>query len=142
MKKMFLMLTALMVLFAFSVPDSADARRGGMKSSRQGVTQPSKPADNVNRTDSTAANRSTSNTAGTTANRGFFSGGGLMKGLMIGGLAGLLFGSMFGGMGFLGDIMGLMINLLAIFLLFVAIRAIFTHFRNKRKLEESQRRPY
>ncbi len=144
MKKLMLLMMAFTLLLAFGVPDSADAKRGGGKSGRSGFTQtPSKPAQNVQRSDSsTAAKSPASTTAGPTANRGFFSGGGLMKGLMIGGLAGMLFGSMFGGMGFMGDILGLMINLLAIFLLFVAIRAIFTYFRNNRKRVDDNRRPY
>ncbi|UZM99152.1 hypothetical protein OL548_01115 [Lysinibacillus sp. MHQ-1] len=37
-----------------------------------------------------------------------------MKGLMLGGLAGLLFGSLFSGMGLLGNILGLLINVAAI----------------------------
>lgn len=70
-----------------------------------------------------------------TAKKGF-STGGFMKGLMVGGLAGLLFGSLFANMGFLGSILGLMINVLAIIVLISLIRGIFTYFKNKKKKED------
>jgi predicted lipid-binding transport protein (Tim44 family) len=134
MKKGLLTMLALAVFFAFSA-SAVDAKpRGGIKSPKQSFTQtPSKPADNV--TQSNPGTKSTSSTAGatTTANRGFFSGGSFMKGLMIGGLAGMLFGGLFGNLGFFGDLLGLIINLLAIFVLFSAIRAIFIYFKNRRK---------
>jgi predicted lipid-binding transport protein (Tim44 family) len=55
-----------------------------------------------------------------------------MKGLMIGGLAGMLFGGMLGS-GFMSNMLGLLINVLAIYVLIVAIRGIFLYFRNRRK---------
>jgi uncharacterized membrane protein YfcA len=51
---------------------------------------------------------------------------------MIGGIAGLLFGSMLG-TGFLSSFLGLLINVLAIYLVYKAIRGIFLYFRNRRK---------
>ena len=133
---------AFALFFAFSAADYADAKpRGGLKSPRQGVTTPSKPAENVSRSDS--GTKATNPATGTTANRGgLFGGGSFMKGLMIGGLAGMLFGGLFGSMGFLGEILGLMINLLALFLLFAVIRAIFVYFRDRRKMADNNRRPY
>lgn len=62
---------------------------------------------------------------------------GLMKGLMLGGLAGLLFGSLFANMGFLGSILGLMVNVIGIMILISVIRKIFTFYMNKKKKEES-----
>lgn len=62
--------------------------------------------------------------------------GGFMKGLMVGGLAGLLFGSLFGNMGFLGSILGLLVNVFAIIVLISLIRGIFTYFKNKKKKED------
>ncbi|MFD0711633.1 hypothetical protein [Paenibacillus sp. GCM10027626] len=140
MKKGLLLFMAFTLFFAFSV-GAADARpRGGLKSPKQSFTKtPSKPADNAKQsnpgtgTKSPAANQQ----------RGFNSGGGFLKGMMIGGLAGMLFGSMFAGMGFMGDMLGLIVNLFAIFLLIVAIRGIFMYFKNRRKpYEPNDRRPY
>lgn len=62
---------------------------------------------------------------------------GLMKGLMLGGLAGLLFGSLFANMGFLGSILGLMINVIGIMILISLIRKAFTFYMNKKKKEEA-----
>jgi len=74
-------------------------------------------------------------TANTKSNRGFFSGGGLMRGLMIGGLAGLLFGGLFANMGILGSILGLIVNVLAIVILISVIRKIFVYFKKKKREE-------
>lgn len=74
-------------------------------------------------------------TANTKSNRGFFSGGGLMRGLMIGGLAGLLFGGLFANMGVLGSILGLIVNVLAIVILISVIRKIFVYFKKKKREE-------
>ena len=59
--------------------------------------------------------------------------GGFMKGLMFGGLAGLLFGGMLANMGMLGSLLGLLINIGALYLLFIIIRNIFRLFTEKRK---------
>ncbi|GGF89549.1 hypothetical protein [Paenibacillus abyssi] len=140
MKKMLLLVMAFTLFLAYVAPD-ADARRSG----RSGFTQtPKKPADNnVQRSDQGTQSQQPGATAGSAANRGggFFSGGGLMKGLMIGGLAGMLFGGLFGGMGFMGEFLGLLVNVLAIFLLFVAIRGIIQYFRNRKRVDDN-RRPY
>ncbi|OAB44482.1 hypothetical protein [Paenibacillus glacialis] len=132
MKKWLMVVMMFTLIFATIAPASVDARRGGggFKSGTKSFTNtPKKSNSNVSK--STSNNKS--NTAGTQAKRGFFSGGGLMKGLMIGGLAGMLFGGMFGGMGFMGDIIGLMINLLAIVVLFSLARAGYRAYKNRRK---------
>ncbi|BBH19759.1 hypothetical protein Back11_11040 [Paenibacillus baekrokdamisoli] len=134
MKKSLLLLMAFTLFLAFSA-GSVDARPkfGGMKSPKKSYTQtPAKPAENVNKSTPGSTSGTGAAKSGTTANRGFFSGGGLMKGLMIGGIAGLLFGSMFGS-GFLGNFLGLLVNVLAIFIVIAAIRSIFLYFRNRRK---------
>lgn len=135
MRKIVMLLMAFTLFFAFSA-GAVDARPkfGGIKSPKKSYTQtPAKPADNVNKSTSgtTPGTAGTAKT-GTTANRGFFSGGSLMKGLMIGGIAGLLFGGMFG-TGFLSNFLGLIINVLAIYLVIAAIRGIFLYFRNRRR---------
>jgi predicted lipid-binding transport protein (Tim44 family) len=62
--------------------------------------------------------------------------GGFMKGILFGGLAGLLFGSLFGDLGFLGAILGLLINIIAVYALFMLIRKVYTYFKNQRKDSE------
>ncbi|MHC5251251.1 DUF2653 family protein [Listeria kieliensis] len=60
----------------------------------------------------------------------FFNGRGLMGGLMLGGLAGLLFGGLLSNMGVFGNIFGLIINLLAIFLVIRLIMFFFQRRKN------------
>lgn len=54
-----------------------------------------------------------------------------MKGLMLGGLAGLLFGSLFSGMGLLGNILGLLINVAAIAVIVMLVVKIMNMFKDK-----------
>ncbi|UVI27716.1 hypothetical protein [Paenibacillus spongiae] len=132
MKKGLMFVMAFVLFFAVTA-GTVDAKpRGGIKSPKKSFTQtPNKSQDNVNA--SNPGTKSPGATAGTTQKRGFNSGGGFLKGMMIGGLAGMLFGSMFAGMGFMGNILGLLVNLFAIFMLIVAIRGIFMYFKNRRK---------
>ncbi len=133
MKRVMMIVMALTLFFAVTAPDFADARRGGgFKSGARGFTTTPKKSttNNVKQSDSTKGT-----TAGT-AKRGFFSGGSLMKGLMIGGIAGFLFGGMFGGMGAFGNFLGLMINMLAIYLVVVLIMSFFRRRKERRRLEE------
>ena len=51
---------------------------------------------------------------------------------MIGGLAGMLFGGLFANMGFMGNILGLFINLIAVFVVIGLIRKIYTMFKNNK----------
>jgi predicted lipid-binding transport protein (Tim44 family) len=146
LKKCTMLFTALALLFTFVASDYADARpRGGFKSPRKSYTPaPKKSTDNTYRSDSGTTSKSpaSGSTAGTAGKRGFFSGGSLMKGLMIGGLAGLLFGGLFGNMGFIGDLLGLMINILALYVLFIVIRNIFRYFSHRRKNNDPDHRRY
>ncbi|RXZ81901.1 hypothetical protein EBB07_12900 [Paenibacillaceae bacterium] len=138
MKKVLLLMMAFTFFIGFVAPDDADARRSSGK--RSFTKAPSKPADNnVSRSDSSTAPKSQATNTGANANRGFFSGGGLMKGLMIGGLAGMLFGGMFGGLGAMGDFLGLIINVLAIYVLFIAVRGIFRYFKRQKEAENARR---
>ncbi|WP_223285082.1 hypothetical protein [Paenibacillus sp. PL91] len=138
MKKGFMVMLAFALFFTLGFGQYADAKpRGGIKSPKQGVTQNPKKSENVSQTN---PGKNAGTTAGTTK-PGFFSGGSLMKGLMIGGLAGLMFGSLFAGMGAFGNILGLMINLLAIFAIIMLIRVAFVYLRSKRNPPD-QRRPY
>ncbi|GIN91637.1 hypothetical protein J6TS1_15980 [Siminovitchia terrae] len=80
--------------------------------------------------------KTNSNKQQTNPKGGFFSGG-LMKGLMFGGLAGLLFGSLFANMGAFGSLLGLIVNLAAIYILFVVIRKVFTALTRQRRREDT-----
>ncbi|MCJ8012588.1 hypothetical protein MUG84_12685 [Paenibacillus sp. KQZ6P-2] len=135
MKKWTMIIMAFTIFFAISLPaDSVDAKRssgGSYRSGSKGFTNTPKKSpttDNVKK--STNTNNSTS---GTTAKRGFFSGGGFMKGLMMGGIAGMLFGGLFSNMGFFGNILGLLINLLAIYVVVSLVIAGVRAFKNRRK---------
>jgi predicted lipid-binding transport protein (Tim44 family) len=129
MKKLLLVMMSSLLIFAVVTPSTIDAK-GSYKSPSGSFKQPTKPAtskDNISKTQPTAPTTPTTN-------RGFFSGGGLMKGLLIGGIAGMLFGGMFGGMGALGNIFGFLINILAIYFLFMIIRSIVVYFIQRRKM--------
>ena len=126
-----------MVAFSFSFVSEADAakRGGGYKSPKRTYTQtPDKPATNTNKVQpDNGAGTAKAGTGAATTNRGFFSGGSLAKGLMVGGIAGLLFGGMFASMGGFGDFLGLLVNLIAIYILFIAIRGVFRYLKQQRK---------
>lgn len=57
---------------------------------------------------------------------------------MLGGLAGLLFGSLFSGMGLLGNILGLLINVAAIAVIIMLVVKIINMFKDKKRKEEAQ----
>ncbi|GAA0135958.1 hypothetical protein YSY43_27980 [Paenibacillus sp. YSY-4.3] len=130
-KKMTALVMVFTLLFAFASTDFADARRGGgFKSGPRSYTTTPNKSSNVNKSESNTTNKSTT-TTGATNNRtgGFFGGGSFMKGMMVGGLAGLLFGGMFGNMGAFGELFGLAINLLAIYLIVRVAVALFRRFK-------------
>lgn len=136
MKKMLMVFVAFTLFFTLfsGFANDADARRGGgFKSSPKSYTTTPKKSTDSNSSTMNSTNRSKNTTAGSTANRGFFSGGSFFKGLMIGGLAGMLFGGMFGNMGMFGDLLGLVINLFAIYILFIAARGIYRMIRQRKK---------
>ncbi|SDE78954.1 hypothetical protein SAMN04488542_102133 [Fontibacillus panacisegetis] len=136
LKKMTMIVMAFTLIFAFTSPDLADAKRsGGFKSgTRSYTTTPKKSTttdSNVQKSTTTSNNKSSATSTGSNTKRGFFSGGGFMKGLMIGGLAGMLFGGLFSGMGAFGNLLGLAVNLLAIYIVIVAVMALYRRFKNK-----------
>ncbi|MEK5057637.1 MULTISPECIES: hypothetical protein [unclassified Paenibacillus] len=153
MKKWISSKRLLMVMMAFTlifstvaIPDNADARRGGggFKSGTKSYTNtPNRSNDSNSNVSNSTTNRNNNATNSTTnQNRGFFSGGSLMKGLMIGGLAGMLFGGLFGGMGFFGELLGLAINLLAIFVLISLGVGIYRAIKRRREEKEKSRNIY
>lgn len=138
-KRISLVIMALTVFFAMVSPDFADARRGGgfKSGTRTYTTTPKKTTDSgIQKTGSSKS--STGSTSSTASNgRGFFSGGSLFKGMMMGGIAGLLFGSMFAGMGMMGNILGLAVNVFAIYIVFMLV---MTLFRRKQQPQPSDDR--
>ncbi|MCL9662938.1 hypothetical protein SK066_10350 [Paenibacillus hunanensis] len=138
MKKVLMVFMAFTVFFASlgAFASDADARRGGggFKSTPKSYTTTPKRSDNTSGSVN-STNRSNTGTGAnaTTGKRGFFSGGSLFTGLMIGGLAGMLFGGMFANMGGFGDFLGLIVNLLAIYVLFIAARGIYRMIRQRKK---------
>ncbi|WP_332089219.1 hypothetical protein [Paenibacillus sp. GYB003] len=136
MKKWVLVLMACFVFAAISAPQFADAKPKGSFNSGSKSYSPTKPADNVSKTDSSKPASTNPTTPATASKPGFFGGGGFMKGLMLGGLAGLLFGGLFGGMGFLGNILGLLVNVMAIFLVIMLVRMAYVYFRDRNKTKK------
>ena len=140
MKKGLLVMMALTLFLGLGLAfaQDADARRGGgIKSPKQSYSQTPKKSDNVKES-STAPKQN--GTAGANKSGGLFGGSGLMKGLMLGGLAGMLFGGLFGGMGAFGEILGLLVNVLAIVAVVMLIRVAFVYLKSKRNTPD-QRRP-
>jgi predicted lipid-binding transport protein (Tim44 family) len=133
LKKLMMVVMALTLLFAFTAHGSVDAKgyRSGVKTHTT-IPNKSTTTDHTTKPNSGSTTGSTSS-AGTTANRGFFSGGSFMKGLMIGGLSGLLFGSLFSGMGGFGNLLGLVINILAIYIVIRIVASLFRYFSRPRK---------
>ncbi|MFC4304781.1 hypothetical protein [Cohnella boryungensis] len=127
-KKALLMMTLFAFTVAVTVPaDNADARPRSFSSGKKSFNKtPAQSQDTVGKS-------STTNTStGASANRGFFSGGSFLKGMMIGGLAGMLFGGMFG-TGFFANMLGLIVNVLALFVLFMVFRAIYDAIKRRRQ---------
>ncbi|MBC1458803.1 DUF2653 family protein [Listeria newyorkensis] len=79
----------------------------------------------VKRNNNSTTNKATNNQAAKKSNRGFWGG------LMFGGLAGLLFGSMLGNMGAFGDILALIINVIAIIVIIRLLIYLFQKWRNR-----------
>ncbi len=144
-KKLLLVLMAMTLIYttaAISVPDLVDAKsRSGYKSPRKSVTE--QPNNNVNRADQTpnqnpGVSPTTPARTAPAANKGGFFGGGFGRALLLGGVAGLLFGGLLGNLGVLGSLLGFLVNILAIVVLFMVIRSIFTYFKNRRKQNEGR----
>ncbi|MBM4761922.1 hypothetical protein GNT69_06395 [Bacillus sp. B15-48] len=92
---------------------------------------PSQNQNNVNRQQNNTVDNRTNAT--TTRNN---NSGGLMRGIMYGGIAGLLFGGLLAGMGGLGPILGMMINVLGIVLIFMIISRVISVIKQKNRTRE------
>ncbi|AUS27091.1 membrane protein import inner membrane translocase subunit tim44 [Paenibacillus polymyxa] len=58
--------------------------------------------------------------------------------MMLGGLAGMLFGGLFGNMGALGSLLGLVVNVLAIYVLIMVGVGIYRAIKNRRRPDDSR----
>lgn len=139
MKKGLLVIMAFALFLTFGLGQADAAKRGGgFKSPKQSYTETPKKQANVQET--TTGTKTGATTPGATTNKGFFGGGSFMKGMLVGGLAGMLFGGLLGSMGGMGQFFGLLINLIAIFVLVRIVISLFRMF--KKKNNPDTRRPY
>ncbi|MFC5467673.1 hypothetical protein ACFPPD_03015 [Cohnella suwonensis] len=131
-KKVFLVLSLVAFTVVVTVPaNSVDAKPRSFSSGKKSFSKtPAQSQDSVSKSSTT--NTSSASSTGGTTNKGFFSGGSFMKGMMIGGLAGLMFGGMFG-TGFFGNMMGFLINALALAVLIAVAVAAFNAFKRRRQ---------
>ncbi|MFE5317301.1 hypothetical protein ACFQ88_01210 [Paenibacillus sp. NPDC056579] len=144
LKRLSIIMMAFVIAFSFSATGAGVADAKGYKSSKKSFNPSSNttqtPNSGVNKADPAAATKTPGATNPTTATKpGFFSGG-LMKGLLIGGIAGMLFGGLFGNLGMLGNILGFLINMMAIFAVVVLVIRLVHYFREKRKFKEEPKR--
>lgn len=146
MKKLLVAAMTLTLLFgaaSAAVPAQANAATiqyaKGYKSPKGTYKQPAtNPNAGVSKTQP-GKNVKDPATAGTTpAPKRGFTAGGFARGLFIGGIAGLLFGGMFGNMGFLGNMLGLFINVMALVFLFMIVRRIFSYFMNRKRYDHKR----
>jgi len=137
-KKALIVLGLFAFTIAVTVPaDYADARPRSFSSGKSTFKKnPVQSQDQVNKSSTT--DKSSSSTGTSTNRGGLFSGGSFMKGMMIGGLAGLLFGGFFG-TGFFANMMGFIVNALALFVLFLIIRGIFDAIKRRRQTQNRRR---
>lgn len=142
-KRLTIIMMACAVAFSFSAVGVADAAKyKSPKKSYSPSNTTQTPNSGVNKNEPAASKQTTNGTTNpTTATKpGFFSGGGFMKGMLIGGLAGMLFGGLFGNMGMLGNILGLLVNIMAIFAVIAIVVKLVQYFRDKRKFNNQPKR--
>lgn len=137
-KKVFSAMLVLTLLFTpvggFMLGDQlSTVSAKGYKSGKKSFNSNTNNSPSLFKKDDTQQKSSTTTKSNTTAKP---KAGSLMKGLMLGGLAGLLLGGLLGNLGVLGSIIGLFVNVLAIFAVIFIIRKLFTYFKKKRKAEE------
>lgn len=124
------------ILFANDA-DTVEAK--GYKSGKKGFnsnnTNSNFQKKNNDATNPTTTKQNNNSTKKNDSNTASTNKGGLMKGLMLGGLAGLLFGSLFAGMGMLGNILGLLINVAAIAAIVFFLVKIYQLIKRKKDKE-------
>lgn len=150
MKKIISILTAVVILMTpvgsqmvnFVTPDSyqasavktvsAKVRGGGYRSTNRSYnTNSNKVKTNSTKT---AANKAATNKA-VTANKAKAKSrfGGFLGGMMLGGLAGMLFGGLLANMGGFGNIIGMIVNILAILVILRLVIMLISRMRKNKK---------
>lgn len=144
MKKLSAVLLAFTLVFSsvgttiLFANDAQSVEAKGYKSGKKGFNSNNNNT-NIQKNNNDATNPTTKQNNNTTkkndSNTASTNKGGLMKGLMLGGLAGLLFGSLFAGMGMLGNILGLLINVAAIAAIVFFLVKIYQLIKRKKDKE-------
>lgn len=148
MKKLSAIMLAFALVFSsvgttlFFANDAQSVEAKSYKSGKKGFSNNNNNNTNIQKNNNDATNPTTAKqNNGTTTkkdNTNTASKGGLMKGLMLGGLAGLLFGSLFAGMGMLGNILGLLINVAAIAAIVFFLVKIYQLIKRKKDKEVTE----
>lgn len=145
MKKLSAVLLAFTLVFSsvgttiLFANDAQSVEAKGYKSGKKGFNSNNNNT-NIQKNNNDATNPTTTNQNNNTTKKNdsttaSTNKGGLMKGLMLGGLAGLLFGSLFAGMGMLGNILGLLINVAAIAAIVFFLVKIYQLIKRKKDKE-------
>ncbi|MEK4385865.1 hypothetical protein MKZ25_08645 [Solibacillus sp. FSL W7-1464] len=145
MKKLSAILLAFTLVFSsvgttiLFVDDADTVEAKGYKSGKKGFNSNNNNSNiqknNNDATNPTTTKQNNNTTKKNDSNTASTNKGGLMKGLMLGGLAGLLFGSLFAGMGMLGNILGLLINVAAIAAIVFFLVKIYQLIKRKKDKE-------
>ncbi|HEY8529324.1 MAG TPA: hypothetical protein VIL22_06555 [Paenibacillaceae bacterium] len=138
----------LLSLFAFTLSlaaplmEDAEAKPRFSSGKRSFTTTPKKADDNVMQNNSGSGTGTTgtvarngAGTAGTGTTPGTLAGGGFWKGMAVGGLAGLLLGGMLGS-GFWAELVGFLINAMALLLLFMLAMHLYHRFMERKRRQE------
>lgn len=143
MKKLSAVLLAFTLVFSsvgttiLFANDAQSVEAKGYKSGKKGFNNNNTniQKNNNDATNPTTTKQNNNTTKKNDSNTASSNKGGLMKGLMLGGLAGLLFGSLFAGMGMLGNILGLLINVAAIAAIVFFLVKIYQLIKRKKDKE-------
>lgn len=145
MKKLSAVLLAFTLVFSsvgttiLFANDAQSVEAKGYKSGKKGFNSNNNNTNiqknNNDATNPTTTKQNNNTTKKNDSNTASPNKGGLMKGLMLGGLAGLLFGSLFAGMGMLGNILGLLINVAAIAAIVFFLVKIYQLIKRKKDKE-------
>ncbi|MBD8036109.1 MULTISPECIES: hypothetical protein [Solibacillus] len=145
MKKLSAILLAFALVFSsvgstiLFANDAQTVEAKSYKSGKKGFSNNNNNNSNIQKNNNDATNPAAKQNNGTTTKKDntntASNKGGLMKGLMLGGLAGLLFGSLFAGMGMLGNILGLLINVAAIAAIVFFLVKIYQIIKRKKDNE-------
>jgi hypothetical protein len=139
MKRTLMIMICLTLAFGVSaaaapIQTEAAALVKAYKSPKGSFKQPATNKSNsgVTKTQPDSGTKAPGTAASTTPKKSFFGGGGFARGLFLGGIAGLMFGGLFGSMGFIGQMLGLFINVMALVVLFMIIKSVISYFKKRR----------